>query len=580
MMTMKTRCALVPAARALAFTFALAFTCAFACAGRASAAAPQGPQRPANPADSVPVAADDNGACETTADRIMGMLSTVGDSCVTKFLDNRLDYAWIMAHVLAEFWVPGADAWVAGELMKKVGKDAAMCILTGLVRAGAGSPEAKAVAVAAIEEVRETIDRKEMLGKANAAWDTYAEHGRQYLMTKNDHAKFVTYLDKKAFDRLKNTKKDVALVEAVANMNDPTRKARDLRETAARELESCKLTEAATSIQASQELYVSWLTQVRQHRSKLKKRVRCLQTERDEARTAGPEYADIQPAWLAAVSQSLEDARFDEEAYARHDETAASGLREVANLAASIENKTRIVEDTLRKPFAEKAAAAERALAECATANAERLIGELSAYTNGPDCSSELKHEYYRELELQGELVRRVDDKAAQERKVIEIFERAMMLPREGSCEALRAEASFLEKATHGTCVDDVNAYAKVVTLRNMADNCATPFGPKQEGAKDYNGTWNTSYGTMTLTQAGRSVSGSSDYYDTKLEGTIDAEGVLQCNWVTTYTDGRVKKGKCRFELFGDSFTGGYSDTMSDGTQGGGGGWGGTRITK
>lgn len=93
-----------------------------------------------------------------------------------------------------------------------------------------------------------------------------------------------------------------------------------------------------------------------------------------------------------------------------------------------------------------------------------------------------------------------------------------------------------------------------------------------------FTGTWDTSFGKMTLTQSGTSVSGSYDYYGGKLQGTLEGN-ILKCTWSQSH-DGVARKGKCSFELAsdGNSFSGGWNYILSDGSDGNGGGWGGKRV--
>lgn len=92
-----------------------------------------------------------------------------------------------------------------------------------------------------------------------------------------------------------------------------------------------------------------------------------------------------------------------------------------------------------------------------------------------------------------------------------------------------------------------------------------------------FTGLWETSYGKLKLTQAGNAVGGSSDYYSTKVQGTIKGDGKMYFTW----SDSNKKHGGGVFELGsgGDSFNGTWWYILSDGkTKGLGGGWSGKRI--
>jgi hypothetical protein len=89
-----------------------------------------------------------------------------------------------------------------------------------------------------------------------------------------------------------------------------------------------------------------------------------------------------------------------------------------------------------------------------------------------------------------------------------------------------------------------------------------------------WTGTWQTTYGTVTLIQAGNIVTGSSDYYSTKIDGKIGADGKLNFKW----SDSNKKHGEGTFELNHDTFSGTWFYILSDGkSHGSGGMWGGRR---
>jgi hypothetical protein len=94
----------------------------------------------------------------------------------------------------------------------------------------------------------------------------------------------------------------------------------------------------------------------------------------------------------------------------------------------------------------------------------------------------------------------------------------------------------------------------------------------------NFTGTWDSSFGKMTLTQSGKNVSGTYDYYSGEVKGEIRADGNLYFTWTQKNPD---KKGTGFFTLSSDgkSFSGSWDYTLSDGKPANnGGGWSGRRI--
>ena len=93
-----------------------------------------------------------------------------------------------------------------------------------------------------------------------------------------------------------------------------------------------------------------------------------------------------------------------------------------------------------------------------------------------------------------------------------------------------------------------------------------------------FTGTWDTSFGKMTMTQSGKSVSGTYDYYSGKIEGNIKDDGQLYFTWTQKNPD---KNGTGFFKLASDgmSFSGSWDYTLSTGKPANnGGGWSGKRM--
>ena len=97
------------------------------------------------------------------------------------------------------------------------------------------------------------------------------------------------------------------------------------------------------------------------------------------------------------------------------------------------------------------------------------------------------------------------------------------------------------------------------------------------EATYSFTGTWNTSFGKMTLSQSGKKVTGDYDYHGGTVEGEIRGDGKLYLTWTQKDPD---KKGKGVFTLNRNSFSGTWDYTLRDGSSSGGGGWSGTRIIK
>lgn len=449
-----------------------AVTVYFSVIGVQAQGASFGPMRPANPADSIAYPPD-TGDCESGPDRAMNLVLGVVHQCQKEFLDNRTDYAWIIAHVLGEFWVPGAGEWVMGELTTKLGKDATVCVLTGLVEGGGGSSRAQALAKAAIKEFREVSDRQKYYDKANKAWAGFSQYGREYVLTHKDHAKFLTYLDKKTFDRLKSTAKEASLVSALINYQDPTYKARTLVPEARDALNACSLTKAAASIQAAEEIQLVWLRQVRGDISRLKQGLRCLKEEHDRTQSAAPSGASLAHAQASqAFIEQRDTAKFNIEQLLKLDAEQVAALRQSADIKADIENRARIIDETLRKPFNAVKARAEQAFASCDYVGAEAHIRELQRYTRNGQCQGELKSEYYRELELQNELQARRAKRAEDESVIARRFSDAMSKGGSGDCIVFGEEAGYLTLLTKNVCVDQAAVRDKIGKLQDAARAC------------------------------------------------------------------------------------------------------------
>lgn len=96
--------------------------------------------------------------------------------------------------------------------------------------------------------------------------------------------------------------------------------------------------------------------------------------------------------------------------------------------------------------------------------------------------------------------------------------------------------------------------------------------------AGTFTGTWKTDFGTMTLTQSGKHVSGKYDYYSGEIEGDIKSDGNLYFKWTQKNPD---KHGTGFFKLSGDdnTFSGSWDYTNASGAPlNNGGGWSGRRI--
>ncbi len=114
-------------------------------------------------------------------------------------------------------------------------------------------------------------------------------------------------------------------------------------------------------------------------------------------------------------------------------------------------------------------------------------------------------------------------------------------------------------------------AMGQTLTMRYAwvaAAPVATP-SPAVPSSGAWAGTWNTAFGTMVLQQQGSKVTGTYDYKDGRIEGTVQG-AEFRGSWVQA--NGR---GRFVFKLSADgrSFTGtwGYGDSTTDG------GWSGTR---
>lgn len=86
----------------------------------------------------------------------------------------------------------------------------------------------------------------------------------------------------------------------------------------------------------------------------------------------------------------------------------------------------------------------------------------------------------------------------------------------------------------------------------------ALPLVSPAQTSTPWSGTWNTTYGSMTLTQSGRSVKGTYDHDDGRLSGTVSGD-VLTARWDETPTRaGPNDAGPLQFTLAPDgrSFTG------------------------
>lgn len=94
----------------------------------------------------------------------------------------------------------------------------------------------------------------------------------------------------------------------------------------------------------------------------------------------------------------------------------------------------------------------------------------------------------------------------------------------------------------------------------------------------NFTGTWDTSFGKMTLTQSGKKVSGTYDYYSGTIDGEIREDGNLYFKWTQKNPD---KQGTGFFKLSSDAsaFSGSWDYTNASGASlGNGGGWSGKRI--
>jgi len=426
--------------------------------------------RPVNPAMSVPYPPD-TGVCESGTDKVLRLVQNVGAQCMKELQDNKSDYAWIAAHLLSQVWVPGAGAWVMEEFATKFGKDATVCVLTGLVEFGGGSPQAQAFTKASIKLLREISDRSKYAEKANKAWDGFSKYGREHLLKEKDHAKFLTFLDKKTFDRLKGTAKEASFVSALINLNDPTYQTRTLVPEARADLAACNLTKAAAAVQAAEEIRLDWLRQVRGEISRLNQELRCLREEHDRSMGNIPLVAPIEhldPFYKERDTIKLGIAQLE-----KLDSEQTVALQETADLKADIERRARVVDETLRKPFNATKARAEQAFASCDYSGAEAQIKALQRYTRDAQCQGELKSEYYRELELQNELQARLAKRAEGEELIARRFEKAIAATGQArDCKALSEEAGYLAILTKGVCVDQKAVQEKIARLNDEARSC------------------------------------------------------------------------------------------------------------
>lgn len=89
--------------------------------------------------------------------------------------------------------------------------------------------------------------------------------------------------------------------------------------------------------------------------------------------------------------------------------------------------------------------------------------------------------------------------------------------------------------------------------------------------AADWAGTWETNFGTMSLTQNGTSVTGSYAYQSGSINGTVSGN-TLTGTWVET-----DDRGTFSFTLSADgkSFSGSWKETSPNPNQGGS--WNGSR---
>lgn len=434
---------------------------------------PLGPARPVNAASSVPYPPD-TGVCESGTDQVLRLVETVGAQCLKEVQDNKIDYSWLAAHALAQVWVPGAREWAVEEILAKFGKDSTVCVLTGLVEFGGGSPQAQALAKAAIKEIRELSDRKKFYDKATKAWDGFAKYGREYVLKDDKQRQFLTFLDKKAFDRLKGTAKESSFVSALINYRDPVYKAKGLAAEARRSFDACSLTKAAASIDAAEEAHLDWLRQVRSDHSRLKQGLRCLKEEYSRAQGA------ILDPGSRASERTTKDfidqrdiAKFNIEQLEKLDADEVAALQEIADLKAEIAQQARTsVEDTLRKPFNAVKAQVEQAFASCDYDKAQAQIAELRRYTQDARCSIEMRSEYMRELELKNELQSRLAKRQSDEQLIARRFADAMSKGGTGDCKVYSEEAGFIDLATKNVCVDKAAVQDKIAKLRDEARKC------------------------------------------------------------------------------------------------------------
>jgi hypothetical protein len=84
-----------------------------------------------------------------------------------------------------------------------------------------------------------------------------------------------------------------------------------------------------------------------------------------------------------------------------------------------------------------------------------------------------------------------------------------------------------------------------------------SPAGAPAQGSGDWAGTWSTTYGTMVLTQTGAAVTGTYEYRDGRIAGTVSGN-VLSGRWTEAPTRTGSDAGDITFTMSADrlSFNG------------------------
>jgi hypothetical protein len=456
----------------------------FAVPGYARHTGPPTVAHPINPAVNVPHPPPDESHCTTMAEDAMLLVTAVVDNCFERVSDKWTDYVWITSHALLGFWVPGMGEVILAELTSKLGKDATVCVLAGLVEGGGGTPEQKKVAKASVETMMEWYDRKKYYKKFNEAWKHFSEYGKDEILDKRSfaafkeyaakagesesRAKFLEFLDKKTLDRWNKTDKEAELTGSVLELlKTSERKAQMASQEANRKIEVCDFEDANTLIANAQLHNMKALKELRQAQRVKEKAIRCQSEAIQEylgSRTRNGVLPPV-PNYMALQKMKM-DEQLDQ--LKLRDGVLVATMGALADQAATVQANDRQLE-AVRKQFKEVSKATHAAMKACDWQRAAATIDQTRMYTDVAWCASVLKREFIHTQELRNELQARIDKQANAERIIQEQYNKALA---QRQCSGFLDAADFLEKATKGICVNAADAATKIASLREMGRNC------------------------------------------------------------------------------------------------------------